>query len=38
VYCHLMPGAPDKMRQAIDRAFNESPDCRGIVQEGENNR
>jgi integrase len=38
VYCHLMPGSPDKMRQAIDRAFSESPDCPGIAQEGEKGR
>lgn len=37
-YCHLVPGSPDKMRQAIDRAFSESPDCPGIAQEGENGR
>jgi integrase len=24
VYCHLMPGSPDRMRQAIDRAFSEA--------------
>jgi integrase len=35
VYCHLMPGSPDRMRQAIDRAFSESPDCPGIAPEGE---
>jgi len=23
VYCHLLPGAPDRMRQAIDRAFSD---------------
>jgi hypothetical protein len=37
-YCHLVPGSPDKMRQAIDLAFSESPDCPGIAQEGENGR
>jgi hypothetical protein len=29
-YCHLVPGSPDKMRRAIDRAFSESPDCPGL--------
>jgi integrase len=32
VYCHLMPGSPDRMRQAIDRAFSEPADCPGIAQ------
>jgi hypothetical protein len=31
VYCHLMPGSPDRMRLAIDRAFSESPDCPEIA-------
>jgi site-specific recombinase XerD len=35
VYCHLMPGSPDRIRQAIDRAFSEVPDCPGIAQGGE---
>ena len=30
--CHLMPGAPDRMGQAIDRALSGSPDCPGIAQ------
>ena len=34
VYCHLMPGSPDRMRQAIDRAFSEYPDCPEIDPEG----
>jgi hypothetical protein len=34
VYCHLMPGSPDGMRQAINRAFSESPDCPEIAPEG----
>jgi hypothetical protein len=24
VYCHLMPGSPDRVRQAIDRTFSEA--------------
>jgi hypothetical protein len=28
-------GAPDKMRQAIDRAFSEAPDHPEITQDGE---
>ncbi|HEV2259962.1 MAG TPA: hypothetical protein VGS06_43190 [Streptosporangiaceae bacterium] len=31
----LMPGSPDRIGQAIDRAFSESPDCPGIAQQGE---
>jgi site-specific recombinase XerD len=33
VYTHLIPGSPDKMRQAIDRAFADSPEIarRGAV-------
>lgn len=27
VYCHLMPGAPDRMRQAVDRAFSDPSGC-----------
>ena len=38
VYCHLMPGSPDRMRQVIDRAFSETPDCPGIAQDGETGR
>lgn len=38
VYCHLMPGTPDRIRQAIDRAFSEAPDCPGIAQGGETGR
>lgn len=38
VYCHLMPGSPDRMQQAVDRAFSDSPDCPGIAQEGERRR
>ena len=38
VYCHLMPGSPDRMRQVIDRAFSEFPDCPGIAQDGETGR
>jgi integrase len=38
VYCHLMPGSPDRMRQAIDRAFGDSPDCPEIAQEGDTAR
>ena len=34
VYCHLMPGSPDRMRQAIDRGFSESPDCPEIAPGG----
>ena len=34
VYCHLMPGSPDRMRQAIDRALSESPDFPEIAPEG----
>lgn len=33
VYCHLLPGAPEKVRDAIDRAFSESQDCPGIARE-----
>ena len=38
VYCHLMPGTPDRIRQAIDRAFSEAPDRPGIAQGGETGR
>ena len=38
VYCHLMPDSPDRMRQAVDRAFSEAADCLGIAQEGETSR
>jgi integrase len=34
VYCHLMQGAPDRMRQAVNRAFSEPPDCPDIAQRG----
>ena len=33
VYCHLMPGSPDRVRQAIDRAFSETPDHPEIIPE-----
>ena len=32
VYTHLMPGAPDRMRQAIDRALSDPPNCPGIAR------
>jgi site-specific recombinase XerD len=31
-YCHLMPGSPDRIRQVIDRAFKDEPDCPDIAQ------
>ena len=34
VYTHLMPGTPDRLRQAVDRAFSTSSDCPGIAQGG----
>ena len=34
VYYHMMPGSPDRVRQAIDRAFSEAPDHPEITQEG----
>jgi site-specific recombinase XerD len=33
VYCHLMPDSPDRVRQAIDRAFSQAPDHPEITQE-----
>jgi integrase len=33
-YCHLMPGAPDRMRQAVDRAFSDLSDCPDIARGG----
>ena len=38
VYCHLMPGAPERMRRAIDRVFNASPDRLGVARADETGR
>jgi len=35
VYTHLMPSAPERARDAIDRAFRARPDCPGVAQGGE---
>jgi integrase len=35
VYRHLMPGSPDMVRQAIDRAFSDAPDHPEITPDGE---
>jgi site-specific recombinase XerD len=35
VYTHLMPASPERMRQAVNRAFSESADCPDITPEGQ---
>lgn len=32
VYCHLMPGSPERTRAAIDRALSNPPDCPDVAQ------